>query len=173
MTYQTMQKDHKYQRDEGRVMGSVSPTWAKTFIASWGVILPLVMSSSNESVKAIPMLKMVRKVEARLFRRILSFLNSRRATVELVVCRGHRFKVVVDDWATRCTWLLSPSWDDKPLSDHLWQTKWDEMHKDRNFSMHISLCRSTVLIALPCASFPRSTCVDFASKRTVAYEYIA
>lgn len=35
---------------------AVSSTCCKTFIASWGVIAPLVMSSSRESVRAIPML---------------------------------------------------------------------------------------------------------------------
>lgn len=39
-----------------RARETVARTCCRTFIASWGVIDPLVMSSSKESVRAIPML---------------------------------------------------------------------------------------------------------------------
>lgn len=47
----------KLDRVSARRRGAGDSTCCRTFMASWGVMAPLVMSSSSESVRAIPMLR--------------------------------------------------------------------------------------------------------------------
>ncbi len=68
----------------------MKPTCCSTFIANWGVMAPLVISSSSESVNAMPILWVrVKSLKCSLVGSGNIWKDVRRSTVKFVVCWCH------------------------------------------------------------------------------------